>query len=350
MRNAILTAFLAVFATVGGASADGPSCDDEFELHCTDACSNWARISKSDSTCLSAGWDNSPSASTGYGLGSTFWARNECASYGDLVVQIDLKLKRDEHAHLNDSTKVSSGDIVADVRDISCCIDRSNLCWKDQVEKHTSGDREGEVRVVRVLSSSYEAGYISVATHEDRWELCNGEHSQWKDTIYCRKNPERDAHIDPATVPLADGSPRCSLDSSCNCGDHYCTATDCKSQWDSSTPVSYGLINDGGMSNIHGCAPSNDSDYSSYFSAAIDASDGTSQTCTMRVVCGVGDRRNTYVNGAWRRETTVKWVEFTADVEDVDRYYNCAGVLYKTSCGSAVTSTHIEDITHTTIE
>ena len=330
---AILAAFLAAFVAIGDARADGENAGGDDNWHIGGKCSGSHAIPHTSSTCLHAWWDNSPSAAL---VSTAFGAQSHCSSYGTVVAEIRLERGTNEHFHIPDADKIRGSDNYRDVDNVYCCLNHSDLCWKKQVEKND----EGEISHITTPSSSILTETpVDVSTHWARYRFCQAN----PDYIYCTVDPEGDANTEPE-------GPACAEDESCNCGDHYCSAADCESQWDSSTPASRGLIKEGGISDIHGCAPSNDTDYTSHFSATIDASDGTSQTCTMRVVCGVGDRRNTYVNGAWRRETTVKWVEFTADVEDVDRYYNCAGVLYKTSCGSAVTSTHIEDITHTTIE
>ena len=150
MLVAILAALMAVTFTSYYADADEQCGTDDQDWHCGGACNSQYRISKNAATCLSGWWDNTPPVSAGAGSGSTYGAQNLCASYGDIKAHIDTIRELDTHMHLNDSGKVRGRVYGADVRDISCCIDKSDLCYKDQVEKITSGSNAGRVRVYRV--------------------------------------------------------------------------------------------------------------------------------------------------------------------------------------------------------
>ena len=345
MTVAALAAFFAAsftLFTVEDAGAHGTNTNND-KHHAGDACRPWARIAKADATCLYAADKGYVAAYAGHIVA----AKNHCSEYGTVIAHADVENTADSHWHLDDDGLHTHNFGVWNVRSTYCCIDVSDLCWKDQVEKHTTGDLLGEVRVVKTTASGYSASYADVSTHEARWELCNGEDSQWTDTIYCDEDPEGDAHTDPATVPLADGSPRCSLDSSCNCGDHFCTADDCEAKWDESTPATYGLIDSQGRSRNHGCAPSNDADYASTFNASIDATDGTSQSCTLTVVCGTGSKRwGPDASGVYRSTTPVKVLSFTSDVDDITSHYACTGVIYRDSCSGTAVSTEVEEIEH----
>ena len=200
--------------------------------------------------------------------------------------------------------------------------------------QHTQGDTHfGKIREITVSGSSYTTNWVDVSTHEKRYQYCQSK----PNSIYCKNDPSGDAFTDP--------NPSCEVTETCNCGDHHCTANDCTSEWDGTTPATRGLFVDSRTLDTHGCAPSTDSDYGSHFSATIDATDGTSQSCTLQVVCGSSGGSNTYENGTWTYTRILKKVQFTADVDDIDNHYNCGGVLYEDSChsGTAV-SAHIEDI------
>jgi hypothetical protein len=252
MKAGKFVAILAAFLTVGFASHDARADSGDSGMHGGGTCNNWARISKNDATCLSAGWDNSPPASSGVVGGSTFWARNECSDYGEVRVHVDIAGNTDLHWHLDHSSKVSGEKWVNDVNHISCCVDKSDLCFKEEVEPITSGEHEGNIRLISVDGSSYWDGYGDVSTQSARYLLC--EH--WANIPYCRLDPEGDAFIhpdviaaaaaaevlasapqeevvlDPDTSSLADlrarpcggaGEPRCG------CGGHICDRGDC--QW-----------------------------------------------------------------------------------------------------------------------
>ena len=131
---AIAVATITVPATtlLGGATfADSGS----GEWHAQHACAPSYRISHGNLECVSAWWDNTPPASTGVAGGSTYGAENKCSDFGDIVANIDLKNVGDRHFHLNSSSKERGRSSYHNVRDITCCVDKSDFCYKQQVEK-----------------------------------------------------------------------------------------------------------------------------------------------------------------------------------------------------------------------
>ena len=171
------------------------------------------------------------------------------------------------------------------VRDITCCINHGdNLCYKDQVRKNSSN----KIRHVTVTSSGHSTSWVDVSSHSKRYNFCKSN----EDYIYCEKNPSGDAF----TVPF-------------NCGDHYCNAGDCKWHWDRS--------------------PAGKSDKcretAGYgFEFSIDATDGTSQTCTVEVQCQTGEVVNSH---AVYQDNT-----FSAQVWDFDDLHNCDGTIQVGEC------------------
>lgn len=332
MKERMFIAILAMLVAVGFHSdrtyADGT--EMEANWHFEQDCPSSYRISDSSSDCLQAGFHNGKLG------GSTYWAENICYNHGSMVAHVDGQNVADTHFHLSGSGKVEGSNTFAHTRSISCCINRADeLCWLDQVQRHyEEGDPNlGKIREVTVGSSSYTTAWVDVSTHEKRYEYCQSK----PDSIYCKSDYDSDKWTDP--------NPSCEVTGTCNCGDHFCTADDCTDEWDGTTPAGRGLFQDSGEPDTYGCAPSTDSDYGSYFSAAIDATDGTSQTCTLEVVCGSSGGRNTYENGTWTKTRILKKVQLIADVDDIDDHFNCDGVLYEDSCHSGTAaSTHLEDI------
>ena len=253
MLVAILAAFLTVEFTSYDARADGSGSS----WHLNGACNNWARISKNDATCLSAGWDNSPPASSGVVGGSTYWARNDCSDYGTVVAHLDFKNNVDNHARLSGSNRITGDRWVNKVRQISCCIDESALCWKDQVEPKTSGPHTGWVRFVIIEGSSLSHGVADVRTHQNRYDFCQ----EYPDVIYCSLDPEGDAHtdpntaapepqtvasLDPNTASLEDLRARpCGGEGQpgCDCGNRRCDRGDCQWSWEQSQAATQGEPN-----------------------------------------------------------------------------------------------------------
>ena len=157
------------------------------------ACTSSNRISHRASTCVHGWWDNTPPASTGAAGGSTFGAEleNSCGDYGNIFVHVDIIAERDNHFHFEstDNGKKRLERLWADVRQISCCWDASDLCYVKEVEAENG-------QIVRHTSGRSWV-YENVATHQQRYDLCQS----YPDIIYCRKNPSGDALTPPAPPP-----------------------------------------------------------------------------------------------------------------------------------------------------
>ncbi len=328
MSVSLVAVFLAVGSGATIAHADHGGNTGDYHSH--GKCDGINRMPKSDASCLSGGWDNNFDTAT---MGYSHWVRNECAAYGTVIVHHDVIDASDRHWHLEDGNRKEYISLHQ-TRNLYCCFDDSELCFKSQVEAGADDASDGHIKQVTVGNGLVSGTYVDVSTHYKRYRFCQAN----PDDIYCTVDPSGDAKTEPP-------GPACAEDNSCNCGDHYCTEADCTSKWDETTPATRGLFEESGDPDYHGCAPSDDSDYGSYFSATIDADDGTSQSCTLQVVCGAQGGANTYENGAWTYTRNLKRVQLIADVGDIYSHYNCGGVLYESSCFSGtVASTHIEDI------
>ena len=91
------------------------------------ACEKSKRISRRDSECLNAWWDNSD------GIGSNFFhVQNMCSDYGSVVAKIDLKGAMDRTWTVN-GEGWRHGNSLHRVREISCCSDKSTLCNRSDV-------------------------------------------------------------------------------------------------------------------------------------------------------------------------------------------------------------------------
>ena len=326
MQAGLIAAILAVFLAAGLVSHDANARKDrsggDYAGHAGGSCTGANRIRASDATCLSAGWDNSPPASSGVAGGSTYWIRNECSDYGSVVAHIDVKATDDYHWHLNNGDRQNGRYWLNDVRNIYCCYEDSALCWKNQVEADSTGHI---VRMTEVSSSLVTGVSVDVSTHQARYDFC----SDYPNNIYCVNDPEGDAFTEP---PEPTG-PACAADSSCNCGDHYCTAADCDTAWDASAPVASAANN---LYSPHACSGSSHDDYAS----SISATDGTSETCSMTVNCLKWTARNNAGNyGAFRVLT------FDREVDEFNNIYACSGVIKTPNCptGTAI-STTVRDV------
>ena len=236
MRTIAFVAMLAAFLAAGLAPdrvhADGDSNYNIDEYDEGGKCDKWARISTSSATCLS-------SESEGFLIsegGRAYWARNECSDYGTVIAHHDLALYSDAHWHLEDGQKYRVTGRASVGRSITCCVDESDLCWKDQVEKNASN----KVRVIILHSGSYDTGHVDVSTHEQRYNLCR-DGSPYEDTIYCEEDPEGDAHVLPAS--LAGNMNYWSVEDlrarpcgganqpTCSCDSRICDYFDCERNW-----------------------------------------------------------------------------------------------------------------------
>ena len=235
---AVLAAFLAVAFVSQRANAEhAGSSSIARQIHGYGGCNSWARITSENATCLYSGW--------GHRGIPPYWqsfAENKCHMYGTVIAHVDVPNEGDTHIHAETNGRTYA-DSTNKPRSIKCCVNHSDLCWKDQVEPKTSGEWEGHIRVIQVHSGSYSSGYADVRTHEQRYELCSSE--EWSHVPYCDVDPEGDAHVMPASMVDA-GADRMTMaelrarpcgvegEPSCDCGDHICDRFDCEIRWERS--------------------------------------------------------------------------------------------------------------------
>lgn len=156
-------------------------------------CENSYRISHSNSDCMHAWWDNSPSASC---WGTKGGAQSFCSNYGSITVKVDIIAGPDIEVERSGSGKWRYQLCTNDTNQISCCIDKSDLCIKGQVEKTNTG----YIQHWESSNNSWSAVYVG--THRARYEHCEN-HSG---SIYCEVDPEGDA----STAPTLCGSGQCA--------------------------------------------------------------------------------------------------------------------------------------------
>ena len=244
------------------------------------ACAPSYRVSHSDSDCMHAWWDNTPPASSGVAGGATYGMRSYCSKYGDLEVNVEFAVWTDPEYTLSNPYKVR-GKLTgpSDVRGIACCINESDLCYKQQVKK-----KNGKIKVWTGTGTTMKDK--NVRTHAKRYAYC----SENRNSIYCVNDPDGDAFIDPN-----------------NCGDHLCTAADCQTAFEASDAYE--------QCQSYGNTVVADPTYS------ISATDGSSQTCTVTANC----RRNaevTLVTGEVF-QYTFQEKTISADVENIEDVVNC---------------------------
>ena len=316
----MLAAFLTMFVAVGDAKADDPGAANKILSQITGdgGCDNWARITTESATCMSSGWRHQiipPYYET--------WAQNHCSDYGDILAHVDVRNEGDTHIHADDSERAYGGDTTNEPRSIKCCIDESDLCWKDQVEPVESGDLAGMVRMVTVHSGSYSAGYEYVRTHEERYHVCASEHAPYPDSIYCQVDPEGDAHtvpssllVNPDTASMHDlrarpcggeGEPRCT------CGGHICDRFDCK--WSFNQSPASRTCRD--MTGSQG--------------AGFRHSESAMWSCSLsHMICRVAEY---YIGqGNMHRYEGTGGQALTASMSDIRKLNNCDGVLSTSPC------------------
>ena len=204
MKANFIVAALAAFAVsaVTMVATTGPANAKEWRLG--GACSSSYRQHHRSAGCLHAWWDNSPPPSTGVVGGSTYGARSYCGDYGTVIAHIDLRGGLDENFLLNRGGRIRGRSGTNKVRNISCCMNESDLCHKQQVEA-----RNGIIKVY--TGSGTTTRDVDVSTHLKRYEFCEDN----ANTIYCEVNPEGDAF----TAPTCEDDPRaCTVD---DCEDAY---------------------------------------------------------------------------------------------------------------------------------
>ena len=217
--SAMAVALSACMPVMNGAWAESAT---ESVRHYGNGCSASNRVSHSDSTCITATWNNAE---------GTFSVTSHCASYGSIVAHIieDTPTEptvgqsldastwqtglRNRHVHLqssgsssgigvtassstiaapspntNASTTVSGTDSDREITEISCCADVSDLCYRGEVEA-TGGSIQR-----RTSGTTYTDE--DVATHAERYAFCQ----QYPSNIYCRVNPSGDALTAPLVI------------------------------------------------------------------------------------------------------------------------------------------------------
>ena len=164
-------------------------------------CPETQRVDHTYATCLTGSWDNSES-------GTTYAVQNNCSSYGHVHAMILTSGSRIKDwildiDHGNEyKITLKSGSTTG----ITCCFDRSDLCWKSQVE----ADDQGRIRQVTITSSGSDATSHYVATHQQRYDFCQA----YPNDIYCDVNPSGDALTEPTGTR--------------ECGGVQCTVQDCR--------------------------------------------------------------------------------------------------------------------------
>ena len=174
--------------------------------------------------------------------------------------------------------------------------------------------------------SNWTSTWVEVSSRWKRYDFCQTNPGY----VYCTANISGDVWTMPDT-------PRCAVDGSCNCGDHFCTEDDCDAEWDNLDAIRHHDL----TTTNHGCV---DSDHDRYVST-IDATNGTSQSCTITAGCGTGRLINTWDDaGTTMTSTTVvNVVQFTADVDDIYKHFNCSGRLRTPNCAGTIVSTHLDE-------
>ena len=204
--GAIALAIVIVPATalLGGvafADRDAMSSSYSGSWHSEKACAPRYRISHRNTGCMHAWWDNTPPWSSGVAGGSTWGAENKCANYGGMKANIDVINGGDQHFHMSNGDKKRGRSGSQNIRDIACCLDKSDLCWKWSVD-----EQDGKIKMWTGTGTDYR--WVDVSTQLDRYKFC----SEKPDNVYCDVDPEGDAFTVPTAVM---------------CGDDECEKIDC---------------------------------------------------------------------------------------------------------------------------
>ena len=284
MGALLLSALLAAGTAFAGATFDTPT-DRGTSVDC------WHGVFHQNASCLHGWWDNSPPASTGVALGSTWGVHSQCGDWGTVYGRVRTATQSVggyEYGYLlEDSDKKRGNARFSDVLNIKCCPEKGELCHKSQVRA-----LNGKIKIWDDSSNEYVR--VDVSTREKRQEFCR----QYRDGVYCRNNLSGDA---------ISGNPY-------NCGNHYCTVDDCEWHYEQSRPSTHSP----------GCADADsgfDDDRQDY-EMTISATDGSSQTCTLRTHCLSGNEE--YMGGS---RHTYADAEISTDVWNMDDLINCSGTL-----------------------
>ena len=226
------------------------------------------RMNHSNSDCMHGWWDNSPPASTGYAMGSKYGVQSFCSNYGSVVAKIDISGGSDRTWTLNNGSKQRGGSVWNNVSGIYCCIDKGDMCVKQQVEKSNH-------EIKYFVSGNSTLQTANVNERIDRYNFCQDH----PDTIYCDVNPQGDAHWTPV------------------CGDHDCSVNDCNWHWNQNDD----------MSNCE------------LLYMGFDDSNFHQPTCRIQATCT-------------NYGTINRWNDITVKVWEVDDLIDCDHVDLKLSC------------------
>ena len=180
---------------------------DTQQAHVGGGCNSQYKVSHGDSDCLAAWWGNTPPVSTGHAGGSTYGAKteNDCDDYGEVRAHVDMLNTGDTHFHLTDSSKYRGYLNSNDISGISCCINESDLCYKQQVKK-----KNGKIKVWTGTGTTMDT--VNVSTHVKRYLYCNDN----PDSIYCVNDDDGDAFTVPTLVCGPSDNRRECRASDCN--------------------------------------------------------------------------------------------------------------------------------------
>ena len=103
-------------------------------------------------------------------------------------MHVDIKNGNDWTVRLTNGSKFRFSDLALDVRSVSCCRNKSDLCYKNEVEPNSMGSI-----AIRTGGSDYTIK--SVNTHLERYEVC----TEFPDSVYCENDPEGDAFVEPVS-------------------------------------------------------------------------------------------------------------------------------------------------------
>ena len=197
-------ALVLVLSMLGTSPAFADGDGTSGQSHAGGGCNSQYKVGHRDSDCLHGWWDNTPPASTGVSGGSTYGTQNECSEYGDIKSHVDMLNTNDMHFHNDDGGKKRGRRGYNDVSGISCCINESDLCYKQQVKK-----KQGNILVWS--GDDTDMDEVNVISHTRRYLYCN----QYPDSIYCENDLDGDAFIAPSLLCGPHGNKR------------ECRASDC---------------------------------------------------------------------------------------------------------------------------
>ncbi len=173
-----------VFAAAGVQAGSSP---EESGFHEGAGCLSSKWVSYSDATCLDIDYVQDSNAFTTAlaAIGETaFYASSACSDWGEVVAHVP-RSGGGAHIHLVDANRVPHS-LDRSMGKVACCLDMSDLCYKQQVEAS-----EGAAQILLYTGTRMETH--TVASHRQRYDFCQ-EHSS---SIYCEQNPSGDAFVEP---------------------------------------------------------------------------------------------------------------------------------------------------------